>query len=210
MSVHTDTSGIRTTWSIRERWSGSSVELPNFIKWLRQHSEGEVNSYFYQKIIDGEDIFNLLPDTHIASAVYRTSDGGTSDFATEPDGSQRVVVTEETGVSPPNRKWWTEAQRANNPERARWVSQITHILSCTQDITMTHRWVNFDQKDHQNRYTDFHIMELLKKIKVNFYKWVDQFLEPNGQAKSVHTSVSRQISVWISYPDGGMCVLYHP
>ena len=23
-------------------------------------------------------------------------------------------------------------------------------------------------------------------------------------------SVSRQISVWISYPDGGMCVLYHP
>ncbi len=22
--------------------------------------------------------------------------------------------------------------------------------------------------------------------------------------------VSRQISVWISYPDGGMCVLYHP
>ena len=23
-------------------------------------------------------------------------------------------------------------------------------------------------------------------------------------------NVSRQISVWISYPDGGMCVLYHP
>ena len=32
-------------------------------------------------------------------------------------------------------------------------------------------------------------MELLKKIKVNFYKWVDQFLEPNGQAKSVHTQM---------------------
>ena len=120
MSAHTDTNGIRTTWSIRERWSGSSVELPNFIKWLKQHSEGEVNSYFYQKIIDGEDIFNLLPDTHIASAVYRTSDGGTSEFDTEPDGSQRVIVTEETGVSPPNRKWWNEAQRANNPERARY------------------------------------------------------------------------------------------
>ena len=93
MSAHTDTNGIRTTWSIRERWSGSSVELPNFIKWLKQHSEGEVNSYFYQKIIDGEDIFNLLPDTHIASAVYRTSDGGTSDFSTEPQIRKANLTT---------------------------------------------------------------------------------------------------------------------
>ena len=32
-------------------------------------------------------------------------------------------------------------------------------------------------------------MELLKKIKVKFYEWVNQFLEPNGQAKSVHTQI---------------------
>ena len=69
-------------------------------------------------------------------------DGGTSDISTEPDGSQRVIITEETGVSP-------------------------YIL----------------------RTADFHIMELLKKIKVKFYEWVNQFLEPNGQAKSVHTQM---------------------
>ena len=32
-------------------------------------------------------------------------------------------------------------------------------------------------------------MELLKNIKVKFYEWVNQFLEPNGQAKSVHTQM---------------------
>ena len=75
MSVHTDTNGIRTTWSTRERWSGSSVELPNFIKWLKQHSEGEVNSYFYKKIIDGE-LINLTKTLKLqVDSTTRTETG---------------------------------------------------------------------------------------------------------------------------------------
>ena len=47
MSKSTDVNGVKTVWSKEDRWSGSSSELANFIKWLKDHAEGDIMSYFY-------------------------------------------------------------------------------------------------------------------------------------------------------------------
>ena len=47
MSNSTDVNGVKTVWSKEDRWSGSSSELANFIKWLKDHAEGDIMSYFY-------------------------------------------------------------------------------------------------------------------------------------------------------------------
>ena len=51
MSKSTDVNGVKTVWSKGDRWSGSSSELANFIKWLKDHAEGDIMSYFYLHIM---------------------------------------------------------------------------------------------------------------------------------------------------------------
>ena len=135
MSKSTDVNGAKTVWSKEDRWSGSSSELANFIKWLKDHAEGDIMSYFYLHIIEGRDLFNLIPSTNATAPTYKTSSGNPSTVAVEDDGTERELLSEGTGVTNSNRKWWNKTDRERDPERKRWVTSITEILSNTQDIT---------------------------------------------------------------------------
>ena len=163
MSKSTDVNGVKTVWSKEDRWSGSSSELANFIKWLKDHAEGDIMSYFYLHIIEGRDLLNLIPSTNATAPTYKTSSGNTSTVAVEDDGTERELMSEGTGVTQPNRKWWNKTDRERDPERKRWVTSITEVLSNTQDITQAAKWVNFDDKDSAPLYTDAHVMKMLKK-----------------------------------------------
>ena len=78
MSNSTDVNGVKTVWSKEDRWSGSSSELANFIKWLKDHAEGDIKSFFYLQIIEGKDLFNLIPSTNATAPTYKTSSGNPS------------------------------------------------------------------------------------------------------------------------------------